>query len=270
VHATARVSVALDAAGRSIICELSSQPPIRLIPRRSKVANPDGTAVVRLVESAASPLGGDRLDLRVRVGTGARLQLIGTGASLALPGSGDYSHSRVHIEVDQGGTVEYLPNETIISALADHRADMHIDLAEGARARCREVIVLGRYKEPAGQLTTTTHVLRAGTPLLRQRLDIADQRLLGSAGYLAGSQVLATETVVWDDDPPESVSGQWWSLIPLAHGGALATSIAADTVTAQQRLAHALGHHPSAARLDRPSRPHVSQNAPPHLLRTIN
>jgi urease accessory protein len=169
---------------------------------------------------------------------------------VALPGNnGDYSRMTVHIEVDKEGTVEYVPGETIISSLVDHRAEMHIDLAEGARARCQEMVVLGRYNETPGRLAITTHMLRAGTPLLRQQLDIAGQRLLGSAGYLAGAKVLATETIVWDEDPPESVTGPWWSLTPLAHGGALATAIAENTFTARQRLALACGHHPSGADL---------------------
>ncbi|HET6504283.1 MAG TPA: urease accessory protein UreD [Amycolatopsis sp.] len=269
MHATARVSVELDPHGRSIISELRSQAPIRLIPRRSKVANPDGSAVVRLVESAAAPLGGDRLELRVRVGTGARLQLIGTGASLALPGhGGDYSHSTVHIEVEQDGTIEYLPDETIISERADHRAETHLHLAAGARARCREIVVLGRHAETPGRLTTTTHLLRTGTPLLRQRLDLTDPRQLHSPGYLAGAHVLATETIAWDDDPVEPADGPWWSLTPLAHGAALATALAADTTTAQQRLTQAISHHPSAEKLGhvpvRRSRPDPTDQQPHH------
>lgn len=258
MKATASLSIELDSYGRSVVRELRAKSPLRMIPRRTKVADPDGVAVVRLVESAATPLAGDQLDLRVRVGAGARLRLIGTGATLALPGpTRDHSQATVHIEVERDGTIDYLPDETIISAHADHRAEMRIDLAEGARARCREVLVLGRFGERPGRLTTTTHVCRDGTPLLRQRLTIGERRLLTSPSYLAGAQILATETIVWDADPAEPVSGPWWSLTPLAHGGALATAVAKDTVTARQRLSEAIGHHPNASRFEQQCGSHV-------------
>lgn len=251
MRATALLSVEVGASGRSVVRELRSESPLTLVPRRTATTSADGTAVVHLVGSAASPIGGDQVDLRVRVRPGARLRLRGIAATVALPGQRDaHSRSTVHIEVAAGGMIDYLPEATVISARAHHQAEMTIELGEGSRARCRETLVLGRYGERPGQLSTTTHVVRAGTPLLRQRLDIGGHRLAGSAGYLAGARVLASETVVWDHDPAEPTSGDWWSLVPLAAGGALATALAPNTVTAQRRLAEAIGHHPDAKDLD--------------------
>ncbi|MBB5153778.1 urease accessory protein UreD [Saccharopolyspora phatthalungensis] len=251
MRASARLSVEIGSGGRSVVRELRSEAPITLVPRRTATASPDGTAVVHVVGSAATPVGGDRVDLRVRVGAGARLWLRGTAATVALPGQhGGPSRSTVHIEVEAGGLVDYLPEATVISARADHQAEMTVELGDGARARCRETLVLGRYGELPGRLTTTTRVVRSGTPLLRQRLDIGAQRLATSAGYLAGARVLATETVVWDRDPAEPTSGQWWSLVPLAAGGALATALGENAVTAHRRLAEAIGHHPAAQDLE--------------------
>ncbi|GAA4612179.1 urease accessory protein UreD [Saccharopolyspora hordei] len=251
MRATAVLSVELGRGGRSVVRQLRSQSPMTLVPRRAATTSADGTAVVHLVSSAASPLGGDRVDLRVRVGPGARLLLRGTAATVALPGPGR-SRSTVHLEVADGGTVEYLPGATVISARADHWAETAVELGAGARLRCREVLVLGRSGERPGRSTTTTHVVRGGVPLLRQRLDVGDERLTASAAHLAGARVLATETVVWDRDPAEPSSGDWWSLAPLAAGGALATAVAADAVLAERRLAEAVSHHPDAAQLEEP------------------
>ncbi|MDA3625920.1 urease accessory protein UreD [Saccharopolyspora sp. WRP15-2] len=251
MRASALLRVELGHGGRSVVRELRSQSPMTMVPRRAATTSADGTAVVHLVGSAATPVGGDVVDLHVHVGPGARLLLRGTAATVALPGQhSGHSRSTVHIEVADGGTVEYLPEATVISSRADHQAEMTIALGEGARARCRETLVLGRYGERSGRLATTTHVLRGGTPLLRQRLDIGDERLTASVGYLAGARVLATETVVWEHDPVVPSSGDWWSLAPLAAGGAMATAVGDDAVIAERRLAEAVSHHPDAKELE--------------------
>jgi urease accessory protein len=245
MKAAALLTVERDRHGRTVVRELRSQAPMTLVPRRTAVPAADGAATVHLVGSASSPLGGDRVDLRVRVGADAHLRLRGTAATVALPGqrAGD-SRATVRIEVAPGGTVEYLPEPTVVTSRADHHAELRVEMGAGSRARCRETLVLGRHGELPGSLTTVTHVVRDGVPLLRQQLDIGDQRALSSAAYLAGARVLVTETVMWDNDPVEPASGQWWSLVPLAREGALATVLAADTVTAQQRLSDAIDHHP--------------------------
>lgn len=229
------------ADGTTTIRELRSEPPTRLIPRRSAVPSRDGGVTVRTVASAAGPLGGDHLRLRVRVGAGAHLRLIGTGATLALPGPhGEPSTSTVHLRIDPGGRLEYLPDETIVCAGADHHTELRADIAAGGEFRQREILILGRHAEPPGRLTTGTHLTRAGRPLLRQTLDLTDRRLLASPGYLVGNKVLATEIVVDDRTPPGPAAGDGWSLTPLAAGGALATALGPEHVTAVHRLAAAL------------------------------
>lgn len=253
MKANALVTVQQGGYGRTIVRDLRSQAPMTLVPRRAIVPPADGAAVVHLVGSAASPLGGDHVELHVRVGPGSHLRLHGTAATVALPGQHNgCSRTKIRVEVGAGGTFEYLPEATIVAARAEHIAELHVDLESGARARCRETIVLGRHGERPGTLATTTSVVREGTPLLRQRLDIGEHEPLSSAAYLAGARVLATETVVWDHDPDQPSSGQWWSLVPLAVGGALATVVAADAVTAQRRLREALGDHPDSKSLNLP------------------
>lgn len=238
------------ANGRSVVRELRSQPPLTLVPQRAVVPSADGAAVVHLVGSATSPLGGDNVTLRVVVRAGARLRLRGTAATLALPGQrGGESRNAVRIDVAEAGSVEYLPEPTVITARAHHRAELRVALAEGAKLTAREVLVLGRSGEPPGRLHTSTHLVRCGVPLLRQDLAIGDPRLGASTGYLAGARVLATQAVVWDHDPIESYSTSWSSLVPLAHRGALASALADDVVTAQRRLDAVLQRHPDACQL---------------------
>ncbi|GAA3432481.1 urease accessory protein UreD [Kutzneria kofuensis] len=237
--------------GRTVLSELRSAAPWTLLPQRNLLRRGADTAVVHLVSSATAPLGGDDLSLAVSVGPGAKLQLRGIAATLALPGHrGERSHASIHVDIDVNAALEFLPEPTVVTSRASHSSAFAADLADSARLRCREVLVLGRVGEPPGDLDSTVEVVRGGTPLLRQRIDVGDPALSASAAYLAGHRVLATELLVWGEDAAAARSGDWWSLAPLARGGSLATALARDAVTAQRRLAAAVAGHPGLSTVD--------------------
>jgi urease accessory protein len=221
VKAHALLVVERDVAGRSVVRTLRSAAPLTLVPAR-------GRPLVHLVNSAASPLGGDELTLTVRVGPDACLTLTGIAATVALPGPhGGPSHSTVHLELADGATVEYLPEPTVVTRRADHISSLFVMLGDGAHLRTRETVVLGRAGERPGRLTTTLHVTRAGRPVLRQYLPVTAEALLGK-------RVLATELSTGDSRT--AASGEWWSRTPLAAGGTLTTALADDAVTAARHL----------------------------------
>ncbi|ANN14957.1 urease accessory protein ureD [Amycolatopsis orientalis] len=220
--------VARCEGGRTVLRELRSMAPLTLLPKRGTGA----TAIVHLVNSATTPLGGDELKLTVRIGRGASLRISGVAATIALPGlHGEGSSSLVDVEVDEGGSLEYLPEPTVVTARARHEAVLRASLAAGAFLHTREVLVLGRSGERPGSLVTTQHVTRGEVPVLRQTLVIGDSTLDSSLAHLAGRRVLATDLVVGGPELP-AASGDWWSRTPLAAGGTLTTSLAPDAVTA--------------------------------------
>ncbi|WP_290055180.1 urease accessory protein UreD [Amycolatopsis solani] len=226
MKAHARLTACFDGS-RTVLRELRSMAPLTLFPRRAR----GPAAVVHLVNSATSPLGGDDLLLTIRVGPGATLRLSGVAATLALPGlHGESSLSTVDVLVEPGGRLEYLPEPTVITAGARHTAVFRAELAADAYLHTREVLVLGRAGEKPGAMTTSTSVTRGGTPVLRQTLAIGTD-LDGSLAVLAGRRVLATDLVLGGPDLP-AASGEWWSRTPLAAGGTLTTSLAFDAVTA--------------------------------------
>ena len=221
MKANARLEVELDAAGRSVVRVLRSAAPLTLIPARGK-------PLVHLVNSAASPLGGDELALTVLVGPGACLTLTGIAATVALPGPRARSRSTVRMELGAGATVEYLPEPTVITERARHESLLTVTLAANAHLRTRETLVLGRAGERPGELTTTLHVTRGATPVLRQSLCVG-------AEVLMGKRVLAAELSTEDTRAP--ASGEWWTRTTLAAGGTLTTALADDAVTALRHLA---------------------------------
>lgn len=232
MRAEALLTVSLDAHGNSVVRDLRSMTPLTLVPHRRTGPR----ALVHLVSSVTAPLGGDELALTVRVGAGARLELRGVAATLALPGHrvAD-SRTTLRIEAGSGADVTYLPEPTVVTARARHEAVLSAELAESAVLRAREVLVLGRTGERAGRIATTVRVLRAGKPLLHQKLDLGDERV--TRAVLAGKRVLGTELHL-DGSHPKVASGDWWSTVPLAGGGVLTTVLADDVVNAVRVLDH--------------------------------
>ncbi|GAA2681143.1 MULTISPECIES: urease accessory protein UreD [Actinosynnema] len=252
MKAFARLVAERNPNGRTVIREMRSAAPLTLVPARG--ARSDAHALVHLVSSITAPLGGDELELRITVGPGAALVLRGVAATVALPGHRPGgSRSRVLLEVAEGGSVEHLPEPTVVTARADHEAVLEAELAEGARLRAREVLVLGRLGERPGRLTTTTSVRRGG-PLLRQSLTIGDERggpdtVDTSPAGLAGRRVIGAEVLCWGEDPAGPVSGDWWSLVPLARGGSLATALGDTVIEVERALTGACGSHPGSSEL---------------------
>lgn len=239
----ARLVIGCD-GGRGVVRELTSQAPLSLLPRRGRATvAPGGPVVVHMVGSAATPLGGDDVELDVVVEPGAALDLTGVAAAVALPAQGGEA-SRFAMRMEVGGSVRYLPEPTVVTQRADHVTELHVSLAAGARLRAREVLVGGRSGEASGRFRNLTRVVRDGVPLLTQVLELGDPVLQASAAHLAGRRVMGSEVLVWGEDPAEGTAGEWWSLTPLAHGGSLATAVGNDAVTAQRGLASAVAAHP--------------------------
>ncbi|NKQ55222.1 urease accessory protein UreD [Amycolatopsis sp. K13G38] len=216
--------------GRTVLRELRSMAPLTLFPKRR--GGPD--AVVHLVNSATSPLGGDELTLSVVVRAGARLRLSGVAATLALPGHRPGgSRARVEVEIEGDGELEYLPEPTVITSRARHTAEFFATVGPDARLRTREVLVLGRSGEDGGVLRTTQRIVRGEVPVLHQTLEVG--ALNASLAHLAGRRVLATEVRI-DGALVAPASGDWWSRSPLAGGGCLLAALAQEAVTAERDL----------------------------------
>ncbi len=239
MRARARLVVARD-GDRTVVRELRSQAPLSLVPQRGAVARA-GPLTVHLVGSAATPLGGDDVGLEVLVGPGAEVVLTGVAAAVALAGR---SRLDVRFAVADGGALAYRPEPTVVTRRADHTASLHAQLGEGARFVAREVLVAGRTGEPSGCYRGGVRVDGPAGPLLVQAQELGDPALHASPAHLAGHRVLATEVRIGGADPAAAVAGEWWSLVPLARGGSLATAVAADAVTARRRLDAALAAVP--------------------------
>jgi urease accessory protein len=180
-----------------------------------------GRDTVHLIGTAATPLGGDELDIAVVVGPGARLLVRSVAATIALPSAATLiSTAHWRFEVAAGGDLDFDPEPTIVAGGAHHHAVTTVRLAPDARLRLRERIQIGRMYEDDGAWHGDLIADVGAAPLLRHRLELgagcaADDRL-------AAPRALDSE-LVYPDDRPVETTGLAASRLPLAGGGTLFT-----------------------------------------------
>jgi urease accessory protein len=138
--------------------------------------------VVHLVGSAAGPVGGDDLSLSIGVGEGAALTVRNVAASMVFPGpGGERSTMRVDAEVAGGGSLQWLPQPTVLVRGCDHVVTATLKLASTSTVVWREEIVLGRRHEDTGSLLARFRVDLDGQALLRSDMTLGPA-WPGSAG----------------------------------------------------------------------------------------
>jgi len=156
-----------------------------------------GARRVHLVHAAGGPLGGDELALDVEVGAGALVAVHSAGATLVQPGAGAAAgvpaRWAVTARVGLGGRLDWAPEPTVVADGAALASTLRVELAAGAAATVRELVVLGRHGQRGGRYTGGLEVVVDGVPLLAHTtvLDGADPALCGPAGT-AGARAVGT------------------------------------------------------------------------------
>jgi urease accessory protein len=198
----ARTSAVIEAGG--VLGECFCTPPLTLRQVHSEAAD---RCELRLVGTAAGPLAGDDLSISLRLRPGARAALAATGASVAQgrlrAADRDAAAFSIRAELANGADLVADPGALVVCQ--GSRVDVGVELALGlgATVQWRELIVLGRTGEPAGQATLRWDVTRLGRPVLRQFIDLADPALTGWGGLIARRRVLAC-ALICDSDPPRT------------------------------------------------------------------
>lgn len=150
-----------------------------------------GVARVALVQTAASLLAGDRVEIDIRCGPGARLRLVDVAALVAHDGrGGDAAELDVRLDVGAHARLEWEAQPLILAAGSVVRRATQVTLRRGGAALLRDTLVLGRAGQLAGHLTTSTDVRLGGRPLHAEWLDTGDVGLLRSPVVLGGAKVL--------------------------------------------------------------------------------
>jgi len=97
-----------------------------------------------IVNTAGGMAGGDRFDIDVSVGTGARLTVTTAAAEKVYRSLGPDTEMSVKLDVGPRGALAWLPQETILFDQVRLRRTIDVDLAHDADLILAEAIVFGR------------------------------------------------------------------------------------------------------------------------------
>lgn len=186
------VAVERDATGRHLVREL--RPGAFLAPRPLLPA-PDRVRIA-LVGTRAGLLAGDRLELRVTVGPGARLDLVEPSGLVAYHHRGGASSWRARVDIAEGGELHWDGKPFVVCDGAGVSRTMDVTLAAGARMLWRDTLVLGRSGERGGSVRATTRVTHDGQDLLVEDLDLTEPELRELPGILGPNRVVGAVTAL--------------------------------------------------------------------------
>lgn len=190
--------------------------------RRPRIESTGGLAAretepdtVHLVSTAATPLGGDSLRVRIVVEPGARLRVRTAAATVTLPGPITHeSHSIWDLEV--AGELDLDPEPTVVAATSRHLTSTRLALGEAGRARLRERIQIGRSGERQGFWSGSLHADVDGSALLRHRIELG-------RGSVADDELSAPMACISELHYPETEVDTAGMALALAGGGCLST-----------------------------------------------
>src|SRR6266480_2889573 len=103
----------------------------------------DGLSAV-FVNTAGGVAGGDRFDIDITAGEGARLTLTTAAAEKVYRAPGEAAQLSISLKVASGAHLGWLPQETILFDGARLSRRIDIDLAESASLLLCEIVVFGR------------------------------------------------------------------------------------------------------------------------------
>ena len=169
---SARLEIALEVvAGRSAVVHKQHEGPLGL--QRAFYPESGGVAHLYLLHPPGGIVHGDELNVRVSAGPGAHGLVTTPAATKFYRSTGRVAHQNQTFRVAAGGTLEWLPQETIVFGSARVRTSTRVELEPGARFCGWDIVCLGRnasadYFE-SGEIRQAFEVWQGERPLFIER-----------------------------------------------------------------------------------------------------
>lgn len=155
-----------------------------------------GVCHLYLLHPPGGVVGGDSLDIAVLVASGAHTLITTPGAAKFYRSAGALATQEQHLRVAEGGLLEWFPQENILFSGARLRGRTSVELSGDGRFVGWEMQSLGRpvigERFETGSADLGLRVLRAGRPLLLERLRLDSSSGLDGSSGLRGFPVTAT------------------------------------------------------------------------------
>lgn len=183
-----------------------------------------GPDTVHLIGTAATPVGGDTITVRISVAAGAHLTVRTVAASLAMPGAvTQRSSAQWHFEIGAEASLIFDPEPMVVVSDASHSVVNTVVMQEDSTLWLRERAQIGRFGEASGRWCSAIRCDVAASPLLRHRVELGG----GSVGHDALSAPLSlSSTLRYPDTRASKVDlAAGTARLALARGGSLSTSI---------------------------------------------
>ena len=174
---------------------------------RVRFPSPEGAGLSGVfVNTAGGIAGGDRFDIDIAVGEGARLAVTTAAAEKVYRAAGRPSELNIALKVAVGAHLSWLPQETILFDRARIARRIDIDLDDGASLLLCEIVVFGRAamgeRMREGELVDRWRVRRGGRLILAEtvRLDGDIGAKLARPAIAKGAVAVATALIVPGDE----------------------------------------------------------------------
>lgn len=225
--ATLTLGFARDGAATRLI-ERSHVGPLRV----QKALYPEGPALCHavIVHPPGGVVGGDCMTIAARVDTHARALLTTPGAAKWYRANGRRSRQSVHLQIDTGASLEWLPQETIFFNAADVCLEHTVTMAADAAYIGGEILCFGRTAAgetfEAGQISQRTTIRRADHLLwFEQGVIAAGAPAMQGALGLGGNTVCATLIAVGNGMTPALTDAVRASAAALPGAGSFGVSL---------------------------------------------
>jgi urease accessory protein len=172
--------------------------------RFPNVSGDEAEAVI--VNSAGGVAGGDHFEVAVEVGQDAKLAVLTAAAEKVYRAIDAVSQVDVRLRVEEGGSLRWLPQETILFDEAQLHRSIAVDLDENASLVLAEAVVFGRTAMneamKRGELVDRWRIRRGGRLVLAETLRLQGEveKLLARSGAGNGAVALATAVFAPGDE----------------------------------------------------------------------
>jgi urease accessory protein len=246
------LEAALRDDGRTALARQSFRAPFHI----SKPYWDGHVLQVQIVNPTAGILAGDKLELAVRVKTGATLLVTTPAATRAFMMRSGAAECRQNFSVETGGWLEYAPEPLCPHRDCDYVQTTHVEVADGAEAFYVDTLAPGRVGRGESwawrRLGIALDVTLAGEPVLRERLNGSGADMARLAAFFSMNEAwFATAVIISSRVAPDDPvwvrvralhgGGRWLGVTRLRRGGWIVRAVAPGGQALRDTLAELRG-----------------------------